>query len=130
MSSEKQTSQHGAGPSLPRHGADDVPNTNAVLPFNNSHANLHPEANQPSQPIGSDEAFYDIFNDPEFDPAWFDLEPSDFYGDSAASCGFIPSVPNIVDEVDRGDILQSIEPDTATSPASGLGFYSDKYAFP
>lgn len=75
--------------------------------------------------MAEDELYYDIFNDPTFDPAWFDIDPEEAYKSSAASCGFIPTVPNIVDEVDRMDVRQSTE--TNTSPSSGLGFYSDRY---
>lgn len=51
----------------------------------------------------------DIFNDPSFDPEWFNLDPDSFYSTGLNSCGFIPEAQNIIDEVDRTDLQQSIE---------------------
>lgn len=101
-----------------------LPNTTETLPLDTTHAILYPNTELPPQTV-DDDLYYDIFNDPAFDASWFNIDPEEAYRSSAASCGFIPTVPNIVDEVDRMDVLQSTE--AITSPASGLGFYSDKY---
>ncbi|KAM0719199.1 hypothetical protein Q7P37_005104 [Cladosporium fusiforme] len=61
----------------------------------------------------------DTFDASQFDPAWFDLEPDDFYGKNNNSCGFIPNLP-IVDEVDKPEPRPSIEAAFGT-PISGLG---------
>ena len=56
----------------------------------------------------------DIFSDPNFDPEWFNLDPDSFYSTGLNSCGFIPDAPNIIDEVDRNDLVQSIETGSET----------------
>ena len=58
------------------------------------------------------------FDTSQFDPAWFDLEPDSFYGKNNNSCGFIPNLPNIVDEVDKTLPRPTIEP--FGTPSSGL----------
>lgn len=61
----------------------------------------------------------DIFNDPSFDPTWFDLDPDSFYSTGLNSCGFLPEVQSIVDEVDRESLMQSIEAEaSAPTPVS------------
>jgi len=65
-----------------------------------------------------DSMLNDVIDTSQFDPAWFDLEPDSFYGKNNNSCGFIPDLPNIVDEVDK-----SIPRPTAEAfgtPISGL----------
>lgn len=54
----------------------------------------------------------------QFDPAWFDLEPDSFYGKNNNSCGFIPNLPNIVDEVDKTLPRPTVE--NFGTPLSGL----------
>ena len=48
-----------------------------------------------------DSMLNEVIDTSQFDPAWFDLEPDSFYGKNNNSCGFIPDLPNIVDEVDK-----------------------------
>lgn len=73
----------------------------------------------------------DTLDTSQFDPAWFDLEPDDFYGKNNNSCGFIPNLP-IVDEVDKSVPRQSIE--AFGTPKSGLGLdgvdLGNLWAFP
>lgn len=52
----------------------------------------------------------------KFDPAWFNLEPDSFYGKNNNSCGFIPNLPDIVDEVDRLDARPTTEAYDARLP--------------
>lgn len=65
--------------------------------------------------------FTNLFDDPNIDPAWFNIEPDVFFGELGHSCGFIPSAPNIVDEVDKSEAMQSIETSTATPMSLGTG---------
>lgn len=60
-------------------------------------------------PMDIDSMLNDVLDTSQFDPAWFDLEPDSFYGKNNNSCGFIPNLPNIVDEVDKNDFRPSIE---------------------
>ena len=122
---------HARTTSFPERVVGGVPASDTLLPLDTTHGILYPDgAHQQQQPIDENELFYDIFNDPDFDPAWFDIEPADSYSGTAASCGFITDIPNIIDEVDRQSIVLSTEADASTTPGSGLGFYSDKYANP
>lgn len=59
-----------------------------------------------------------LWNDATFDPAWFNLEPSEYYAEHSNSCGFIVNM-DIVDEVDRNDVMPSTEVAAAT-PMSGV----------
>ena len=61
----------------------------------------------------------ELFNDPAIDPAWFNIEPDVFFGELGHSCGFIPSAPNIVDDVDKSQVIQSTETDTTTPMSFG-----------
>ena len=66
----------------------------------------------------------DILNDPSFDPEWFDIDPLVFYGSGGNSCGFLPNIPNIVDEVDRDGLIQT--PDVVSdTPHSRSTSYRD-----
>lgn len=76
-------------------------------------------------PPDSDAILQDILSDPSFNPDWFNIDPSDYYGANNNSCGFIPNIPNIIDEVDRSDIMQTTEMMEGT-PMSGLASLSDK----
>lgn len=60
----------------------------------------------------------DVLDPSQYDPAWFDLEPDSFYGKNNNSCGFIPDLPNIVDEVDKSAPHPTIE--AFNTPGSGL----------
>ena len=75
----------------------------------------------------TDTVLDDIFNDPAFDPEWFNIDPSVFYGNTDPSCGFISDIPNIIDEVDRGDIMQTTETNaqSALTPMSGFASFPD-----
>ncbi|KAK6439722.1 hypothetical protein LTR95_004076 [Oleoguttula sp. CCFEE 5521] len=74
-------------------------------------------------PIPSDMDIDNILNevlDPlQFDPDWFNLEPDSFYGKNNNSCGFIPNLPEIVDEVDKFDAMTSIEKSDLRLPRPG-----------
>lgn len=70
-----------------------------------------------------DQALYDILNDPSLDPAWFDLDPTEYYSAAGNSCGFLTDVPNIVDEVDRDGFMQSIEQNAHRRSNSEAGLY-------
>ena len=70
------------------------------------------------QALENDTTMVDLWNDSTLDPEWFNLEPDVYYTTGLNSCGFIPNLPNIIDEVDR-DVLPSTETNTAT-PMSGL----------
>jgi hypothetical protein len=65
-----------------------------------------------------DSMLNDVIDTSQFDPAWFDLEPDSFYGKNNNSCGFIPDLPNIVDEVDKSIPRPTIE--AFGTPLSGL----------
>jgi hypothetical protein len=56
-----------------------------------------------------------VIDTSQFDPAWFDLQPDSFYGKNNNSCGFIPDLPSIVDEVDK-----SMPRATAETPGTSL----------
>ena len=83
----------------------------------------------PDTDYGADTDAYldDIFNDPAFDPEWFNIDPSTFYGNSNNACGFIPDIPNIIDEVDRSDLMQTTETSVQNvpTPMSVLGSFTD-----
>ncbi|QIW98446.1 hypothetical protein AMS68_003964 [Peltaster fructicola] len=66
-----------------------------------------------------------------FDPEWFNLEPAAFYDDLGNSCGFLPNVPNIVDEVDQDpntfDIAKTLIADKdALATHEDLGFWGSE----
>jgi len=75
---------------------------------------------------GEENALLDnIWNDTNYDPAWFNIEPELYYGNNNNSCGFIPNA-HIVDEVDRQDMMQLTEP-TAATPLSGITSATFRY---
>lgn len=78
------------------------------------------------QPIDAEQIIEDLFADTSLDPSWFDMDPAVFYSMGDNSCGFIPKAPSIIDEVDRNDVMQSVETNTL-SPISQMGSYSDTY---
>lgn len=61
-----------------------------------------------------------------FDPEFFDLQPDAYYSAAGNTCGFLPNVPEIVDEVDQSDILLSNSV-SGTPLSTGIisGSYSD-----
>ena len=71
-----------------------------------------------------DSMLEDVWDGTSFDPAWFNLQPEEFYGNNNNSCGFIPNPPDIVDEVDKENAVQSTEP-SATPMSTGIASYTD-----
>lgn len=63
----------------------------------------------------------ETWQDQTYDPEWFDLEPDKYYSLAGNTCGFIPNIPNIVDEVDQSDILMN-KSASATPVSTGLVF--------
>ena len=62
----------------------------------------------------------------DFDPTWFDLDPSTFYGGGSDSCGFVPGLPSIVYDSD----LNGGAPGTQASMTpnlTGFSLLSDGY---
>jgi len=55
-----------------------------------------------------------------FDPAWFNLQPDEYYQNSNNSCGFIPHA-HIVDEVDRMDPRLTLDIDMSSGVDSFSG---------
>lgn len=51
-----------------------------------------------------------------YDPEWFDLQPETYYSAAGNTCGFIPNILEIVDEVDHSDVLQL--PSASATPIS------------
>ncbi|KAK5166251.1 uncharacterized protein LTR77_008512 [Saxophila tyrrhenica] len=84
-----------------------------------SSANIDPVLFPPNAGQTEYDAFDNLFDDPAIDPAWFNIEPDVFFGPLGHSCGFIPGAPNIVDEVDKNDVVQSTETSTATPMSFG-----------
>ncbi|SMR56775.1 unnamed protein product [Zymoseptoria tritici ST99CH_1E4] len=75
-----------------------------------------------------DDAMLDIlWKDQTYDPEWFDLEPEKYYSLAGNTCGFIPNIPNIVDEVDQsGYLMGNTASVTPLSTALGsTGIFSD-----
>lgn len=69
-----------------------------LIPHSNTQWNAIP-------PVSSGMNIGSMLNDVlEYDPQWFDLEPASFYGKNNNSCGFIPNLPRIVDEVDKQEM--------------------------
>lgn len=62
----------------------------------------------------------DIWKNQPFDPEFFDLEPDVYYSAAGNTCGFLPNIPEIVDEVDQSDILLSMSA-SVTPLSTGLG---------
>nr|POE90363.1 hypothetical protein CFP56_71088 [Quercus suber] len=67
------------------------------------------------------------WNETTFDPEWFDLEPDTFYSMGGNSCGFLPNLPNIVDEVDRKS-HGTIESTDDIEQLSGISSLPERYA--
>ncbi len=87
-----------------------INNTNSFSLFNAVDITSSQTGTMPDlQPTDMNKAIDDILNDPSFDPAWFNLDPTDYYSSVGNSCGFLSDIPNIIDEVDRDHILESIE---------------------
>lgn len=74
---------------------------------------------QHSALINDDATLNDYFDEQTFDPAWFNIDPTEYYSNGLNSCGFIPNIPEIIDEVDRSDLVQpSTESAAAPTPMS------------
>jgi hypothetical protein len=73
-----------------------------------------------------------LWKDQTYDPEWFDLEPDQYYSLAGNTCGFIPNIPNIVDEVDQSGVLMSNSASaTPLSTALGsTGIFSDSNLWP
>ncbi|CAK4033020.1 C6 finger domain [Lecanosticta acicola] len=62
----------------------------------------------------------EVWKNQTFDPQFFDLQPDLYYSEAGNTCGFIPNIPEIVDEVDQSDILLNNSA-SATPLSTGLG---------
>lgn len=60
----------------------------------------------------------DFWDDQSFDPEWFNIDPTEYYSNGLNSCGFIPNIPKIIDEVDRSDLIQPSTEGAAPTPMS------------
>lgn len=74
----------------------------------------------PQLPFTEAAVLDDSWQNESYDPEWFDLEPEKYYSLAGNTCGFIPNIPNIVDEVDQSDILFNNSA-SATPLSTGLG---------
>lgn len=90
-------------------------------------------ANPPGQiPLSDTDPMLDeIWKTQTFDPEYFDLQPDAYYSAAGNTCGFIPNIPEIVDEVDQNDIPLSNSA-SGTPLFSGIisGSFSDRYVTP
>ena len=68
--------------------------------------------------VEADDLIDNLWAEPVIDPDWFNIEPDEFYSNGNNSCGFIPNLPSIVDEVDKKDLNSRI--DTTATPMSGF----------
>ncbi|KXS94643.1 hypothetical protein AC578_2244 [Pseudocercospora eumusae] len=114
--------QRAASASTPSHGLPTVsldPMTEAML-----------LADTPAQiPLTDTDPMLDeMWKTQTFDPEFFDLQPDAYYSAAGNTCGFLPNVPEIVDEVDQSDILLSNSV-SGTPLSTGIisGSYSDSY---
>lgn len=62
----------------------------------------------------------ELWKNENFDPLFFDLVPEAYYNEAGNTCGFLPNIPEIVDEVDQSDILVNHSA-SATPLSTGLG---------
>lgn len=86
----------------------------------NQDAKLPPDAmQQQNAAVDPDAMLDDFWNDQSFDLEWFNIDPTEYYSNGLNSCGFIPNIPKIIDEVDRSDLVQqSTEGAAAPTPMS------------
>lgn len=63
----------------------------------------------------------ELWKNEAFDPEFFDLQPDVYYSAAGNTCGFIPNIPEIVDEVDQADLLVGGNSASATPLSTGLG---------
>jgi hypothetical protein len=68
---------------------------------------------------GLEDTSMEMWNDSNYDPAWFNLDPTAYYAQNNNSCGFIPSA-HIIDEVDRRDLQQTTEPSSNTPMSTAI----------
>ncbi|EME42874.1 hypothetical protein DOTSEDRAFT_72349 [Dothistroma septosporum NZE10] len=68
----------------------------------------------------TDPTLDDLWKNEAFDPQFFDLEPDVYYATAGNTCGFLPDIPEIVDEVDHSEILLNHSA-SATPGSTGFG---------
>lgn len=67
----------------------------------------------------------EMWKEGTFDPEYFDLQPDAYYSAAGNTCGFIPNIPEIVDEVDQSDILIS---NSASGTPLSTGIFSGSFS--
>lgn len=106
--------------------ADSLPPSLSTVPFSNASDLPAFIDTLPELPlVHTDLQIDEPWTEGVYDPEWFDLDPVAYYGSNHNSCGFLPNVPNIVDEIDRFDVLMSTD-NSATPLSTGLGTFSDR----
>ncbi|PIA91851.1 hypothetical protein CB0940_09484 [Cercospora beticola] len=74
----------------------------------------------------TDDAMLDeLWKNEHFDPQFFDLQPDAYYSAAGNTCGFLPNIPEIVDEVDQSDILLS---NSASGTPLSTGIFSGSFS--
>ncbi|KAI5365015.1 Putative zn(2)-C6 fungal-type DNA-binding domain, fungal transcription factor [Septoria linicola] len=77
-------------------------------------------------PLTNDDAMLDtLWKSDNFDPEFFDLQPDAYYSAAGNTCGFLPNIPEIVDEVDQSDILLS---NSASGTPLSTGIFSGSFS--
>lgn len=77
-------------------------------------------------PLTNDDLMLDeLWTNENFDPEYFDLQPDAYYSAAGNTCGFLPNIPEIVDEVDQSDILLS---NSASGTPLSTGIFSGSYS--
>ncbi|KAM3417488.1 hypothetical protein BST61_g5732 [Cercospora zeina] len=83
---------------------------------------------QPPMPMAfttDDAVLDDLWNTQHFDPQFFDLQPDAYYSAAGNTCGFLPNIPEIVDEVDQSDFLLS---NSASGTPLSTAIFSGSFA--
>lgn len=77
-------------------------------------------------PLTNDDTMLDaLWKNDNFDPEFFDLQPDAYYSAAGNTCGFLPNIPEIVDEVDQSDILLS---NSASGTPLSTGIFSGSFS--
>lgn len=77
-------------------------------------------------PLTNDDLMLDeLWKNENFDPEYFDLQPEAYYSAAGNTCGFLPNIPEIVDEVDQSDILLS---NSASGTPLSAGIFSGSFS--